>query len=170
MAFTIYNAVKNTEEEKEKDIDELMQKADEAVKVVEKDMLAQKENLQKRLAERGKVKEMGRSMSNFQVGPNSLNLGYYKEGCYGNEGDNSGYGSTSNNKNNSSLMGGISSKEAISIQSRKQGLYNKLNSSLNKSRSGQSIPIVNSNLNLGTSLMKSGEKGMSGGMSTTTTG
>ena len=35
MAFTIYNAVKNTEEEKEKDIDELMQNADEAVKVVE---------------------------------------------------------------------------------------------------------------------------------------
>jgi hypothetical protein len=121
---------------------------------------------------------MGRSMSNFQVGPNNASSlsNYFKEGCYGNDGDNSYYGSTANNKD-SILTGGISnnanagSKEAVSIPSRKQGLYNKLNSSLNKSRSGgKSIPLINSNLALGTSLMKSGEKGMSGVMSTTTNG
>jgi hypothetical protein len=41
MAFTIYNNVKNTEEEKEKDIETMLEKAEEAVKVVEKDILTQ---------------------------------------------------------------------------------------------------------------------------------
>lgn len=41
MEFSIYNAIKNTEEEKEKDIDKMLNQTEQAVKIIEKDMLTQ---------------------------------------------------------------------------------------------------------------------------------
>ncbi len=160
MELNIYNQVKNHEEEKEGKIESQIKQQETAIKQIEKDILTQEEMLKKRLADRQKSKDVSRSMSINQNQANqslSLTMNYIKNINHGNDLEGNYNGGNINNSAHASSTN-LSQKEAISIQSRKHGILQKMNSSITygKVNSSYSLSKVNGNLLTGSSNIMGG--------------